>query len=364
MMAGFPIEEILVERNAEQYRLFRRIQKKTAKIPQSRNGTEGDLRTQDCRDMGKKKLHLLEYSGDLLKPCPGTTNHICCGYQILNVATNCPLDCSYCILQSYFNEPNLRVFANVEERLEEVLHVIDNNPDRIYRIGTGEFTDSLALDPLVGWTDMLVPLFSKRKNVVLELKTKTTHIDNLLALRERDHIIVSWSLNSPTIAATEEHRAAGIRKRLEAARRCQSAGFIVGFHFDPLIPHPNWQDDYLKTLDLMARFIDPARIIWISMGSFRFMPPLKAIIRERHPQSSVLDGEFVRGLDGKMRYFRPIRMELYQFMRQRLEAWHNDLGLYLCMESEGIWRKTMGWTPGNTEGLSRYLDGRVKKFFG
>lgn len=363
-MAGFPLERIVVERDAEQYRLCKRIREKAPKAQQIRKGAEGDLKAQDFPDRGKKTLHLLEYSGDILKPCPGTTNHICCGYQILNVAANCPLDCSYCILQSYFNEPDLRVFANVEERLGEVLHNIDNNPDRIFRIGTGEFTDSLALDPLVGWTEMLVPLFSRRKNAVLELKTKTTHIEKLVSLRERGQIIVSWSLNSPTIAATEEHKAAGIRKRLEAAQRCQSAGFIVGFHFDPLIPHPNWEDDYLRTLDLMADLIDPARIIWISMGSFRFMPSLRAIIRQRHPHSSVLDGEFIRGLDGKMRYFKPIRMELYEFMRRHLEAWHDDLGLYLCMESDEIWSRTMGWSPKNTEGLSRFLDDRVKKFFG
>jgi len=363
-MADFPIQRILVEGDATQYRLFSRIHKRTLEIPQIKKGTESDRKAEDYPDMGKKTLHLLEYSGELLKPCPGTTNHICCGYQILNLATNCPLDCSYCILQSYFNEPNLRVFANIEERLEEVFNHIDNNPDTIFRIGTGEFTDSLALDPLVGWTEMLVPLFSKRKNTILELKTKTTHIENLLALPERDRIIVSWSLNSPTIGAREEHRAASMKNRLEAAGRCQSDGFVVGFHFDPLIPHPAWKDDYLKTIDLMARFIDPGRIIWISMGSFRFMPQLKNIIRQRHPHTSVLDGEFVRGLDGKMRYFKPIRMELYRFMREHLEAWYNDLGLYLCMESDEIWRKTMGWTPGNTDGLSRLLDGRVKRFFG
>jgi len=363
-MAGFPIEKILVEGNADQYGLSRRIQKKMPDIPRVTSSATRDGSAPYSLDRGKKTLHLLEYSGELLKPCPGTTNHICCGYQILNVATNCPLDCSYCILQSYFNEPDLRVFINIKERIEEVLHLIDSHPDKIFRIGTGEFTDSLALDPLVGWADMLVPLFAKRKNAILELKTKTTNIDRLLKLPERDQIIISWSLNSPTVTATEEHKAASISKRLEAARICQSEGFIIGFHFDPLIPHPGWQEDYPRTLDLLDRFIDPARIIWISMGSFRFMPQLKAIIRQRHPQSTVLDGEFVRGMDGKMRYFKPIRMELYRFMREHLETWYNNLGLYLCMESDEIWRKTFGWTPQNTDGLSRFLDSRVKRFFG
>ena len=179
-MAGFPIEKILVEGNADQYGLSRRIQEKMPDIPRVTNSGKPDGSAPYSLDRGKKTLHLLEYSGELLKPCPGTTNHICCGYQILNVATNCPLDCSYCILQSYFNEPDLRVFINIKERIEEVLHLIDSHPDKIFRIGTGEFTDSLALDPLVGWADMLVPLFAKRKNAILELKPKPPIIDRLL----------------------------------------------------------------------------------------------------------------------------------------------------------------------------------------
>ena len=175
---------------------------------------------------------------------------------------------------------------------------------------------------------------------------------------------MSWSLNSPYIVAREEHGAASLKKRLEAARQCQSEGFILGFHFDPLIPHPQWKQEYLKSLELMDKYIDPKRIIWISMGSFRYMPGLKQIIRRRHPKTCVLDVEFITGLDGKMRYFKPIRTDLYGFMRENMEKWHRDLGLYLCMESDDVWQKSMGWSPGSSAGLRGYLDRRVVEFFG
>jgi spore photoproduct lyase len=314
--------------------------------------------------MGKETLQLLSYKGEFLKPCPGTKEYICCGYQILNVGTNCPLDCSYCILQSYFNQPNLRVFANLEEGLETVLQAIDSEPERIFRVGTGEFTDSLAVDHITCWSDILLPAFSQRKNAILELKTKTTNIKRVLDSKCRDRIIVSWSLNSPAVATREEHRAASLKKRLEAARRCQSEGFILGFHFDPLIPHPHWRQEYLRSLDLLDEYIDPKGIIWISMGSFRYMPPLKQIIRRRHPKTCVLDGEFITGLDGKMRYFKPIRMDLYSFMRENIEKWHRDVGLYLCMESDDVWKESLRWSPGSSAGLRDYLDSRVIEFFG
>ena len=93
------------------------------------------------------------------------------------------------------------------------------------------------------------------------------------------------------------------------------------------------------------------------------MPGLKQIIRKRHKQTCVLDGEFIMGLDGKMRYFKPIRIDLYGFLRENLEKWHPELGLYLCMESDEVWQKSLGWSPCNSSGLSNYLDKRVMEFF-
>jgi spore photoproduct lyase len=363
-MPDFTIKKVLVEEGASGYSLTNQILKRLSIIPvQSIKGVRSKKRGNQL-DMGKDRLHLISYKGEFLKPCPGTKEYICCGYQILNVGTNCPLNCSYCILQSYFNQPNLRVFINLEEGLEAVLQAIDSESERIFRVGTGEFTDSLAVDHITCWSDILLPAFSERKNAILELKTKTTNIQRVLDSKYRDRIIMSWSLNSPTIAAQEEHRAANLNKRLEAARRCQSEGFILGFHFDPLIPHPQWKQEYLRSLDLLDKYIDPKGIIWISMGSFRYMPALKQIIRRRHPKTRVLDGEFITGLDGKMRYFKPIRMDLYGFMRENIEKWHRNLGLYLCMESDDVWKESLGWSPGSSAGLSDYLDRRVIEFFG
>ena len=358
-----PISKALVEKAADQCAQTSRILDRLQGLPVERIPTSSERQNPAFHNMEKETLRLVSFPGRFLKPCPGTKGYICCGYQILNVGTNCPLDCSYCILQAYFNQPCLRVFVNLEHEVGSVLHLIDQNPDRIFRIGTGEFTDSLALDPIVGWTGLLTGLFSKRKNAVLEFKTKTDRIEGLLSSKSRDRIIVSWSMNSPFIASREEHGAPAIRKRLEAARRCQAEGYALGFHFDPLIEHPGWKEAYLQTVELMDRYIDPRGVIWMSLGCFRFMPALKSIIRRRHPKSPVLDGEFIPALDGKMRYHKPIRIDMYGFMREKLYQWHEDLGLYLCMEAKEVWQEGLGWAPESSGGLSSYLDQRVKRFF-
>lgn len=351
------IERLLIEKEAEPHPMTKRVLSKLrdrlALVP-----SEPVL-----DDLDKGTIRLVSYPGEFLKPCPGTKSYICCGYQILNVGTNCPLDCSYCILQAYFNRPSLRIFVNLEQKLEEIGSYLDRHKNRLFRLGTGEFTDSLALDPYTEWSRFLPGFIRERRNALLEFKTKTIQIQGLLASEFRDRIVVSWSLNSPFIAAREEHGAPGIRKRLEAARACQKKGFVVGFHFDPIIEHPEWKQHYFETIEMMGQMIDPARVIWVSLGCFRFMPALKPLIRKRHQGSPILDGEFVSGLDGKMRYFKPIRIELYRFIKQQLDGWSRDLGLYLCMESDEIWQRAMGWSPGDSKGLRRYLDMRAMKFF-
>ena len=361
---NIPIDRIIIEEGAHKYSQTHDILRKLNKVAiekeeKGKTPEEGI----SSRGMDKRTLRLMPFQGQFLKPCPGTKQYICCGYQILNTGQNCPMDCSYCILQAYFNQPSLRVFVNLENALGPVGEIIDRHPKRVFRVGTGEFMDSLALDPIAGWTRLLLKFFSGRHNTVLELKTKSDRIEGLLSSPYRNRIIVSWSLNSPEMASREENGAPSIRKRLLAAKKCQEEGFIIGFHFDPIIHYPGWKTGYMKTLELMERYIHPKRIIWISLGCFRYMPTLKPVIRRRHPGSMVLNGEFIRALDGKMRYFKPIRIDAYSYMKELIETWAGDTGLYLCMESDEVWRKSLGWSPGTSSGLSDFLDSRVNMIF-
>jgi len=352
------IRRILIERGAEGQESIPRILRQLPGVSTEWIDPEEGIQETASPDMDKETLRMISYRGEFLKPCPGTKGYICCGYRILQIGTNCPLDCSYCILQGYFNKPALRVFVNLIGRL------IDDHPEGIFRIGTGEFSDSLALDHILGWSDLLLPFFASRKNAVLELKTKTDRIEGLLSSPHRDRIIVSWSLNSHQISAREEKGAPSIRKRIEAAKRCQEEGYVLGFHFDPLILHSEWREGYTKVVDMLDHYIDPDRVIWISLGCLRYMPILKEIARRRHLGSRILHGEFVPGLDQKMRYFKPIRIEMYSYMAEILLKWFKHPGLYLCMESDEVWSRSLGWSPEDSQGLSLYLDARVKEVFG
>jgi spore photoproduct lyase len=360
-MKHFAIRRILIERGAEGDCLTKTVLKRLPDIPKEIVDPHDLALPEDAEDMDKESLRMVHYKGRFLKPCPGTRGYICCGYQILNVGINCPMDCSYCFLQSYINQPSLRIHSNLRDKLDEIGEFIDSRPRRMFRVGTGEFTDSLSLNYITEWTDFLLPFFSRRKNCILELKTKTSSVASLLKSRYRERIVVAWSLNSPRVVSSEERDTATLKERILAAHDCQKAGFVLAFHFDPLLYYPGWLEDLEQAVKLLDNYIDPKSIIWISLGSFRYMPALKWAIKRRFPKTKIFDGEFVTGGDGKRRYFKPIRIEMYSQFSERLKKWYKDLGIYLCMESSDVWNQSLGWSPKTTANLSRYLDNRVRR---
>jgi len=157
---------------------------------------------------GKKILFLTRNKGSFIKECPGTRTYTCCGYEILHIGSFCQMDCAYCILQSYFHPPVLQYFVNHDDLFKELNTFFSGN--QIHRIGTGEFTDSLIWEL---WTDLsaqLIPAFAAQNHAVLELKSKTTAIQNLKQLAHNRKTITSWSVNTPRIIAQEERGTASL----------------------------------------------------------------------------------------------------------------------------------------------------------
>ena len=275
-----------------------------------------------------------ENPGRFVKPCPGTPGHVCCGYMIINYAQGCTLGCTYCILNAYFDGEAPVLFINRDRLFEELRDTLKN--ERLFRLGTGEFTDSLLFEGMSSLYETLVPYISSVKNAVLEIKTKTVNIDRLLKIKYHDNTIVSWSLNSDYIALTEESNAPDIARRIEAAALISREGYRLAFHFDPLIMHKNWKDGYKAVVDRLFRVIDPECVVYVSLGALRFVPEMRTYMKERRAEY-IFEGEFIKGLDNKMRYFRPLRTQMYLFLKEVLTQYIEEDRLYMCMETPVVW---------------------------
>ena len=356
-------KRILVEEAARDYDITRRVLARLPRVPVTVISDREALKSQEggpAEWLGESKTSLLlaVQKGPFWRPCPGTREYICCGYQVLQVALNCPFDCTYCILQGYLNLSTVTVFVNVEDLQAELLTRWAKAPDQVWRLGTGEFGDSLALDELTGLHEHLIPMFAQHPTAYLEIKSKWYHLEHLLPYGPNPQVIFAWSLNPPEMVGEAEHNTASLKARLKAAEQAGTAGFRLAFHFDPLIYYPGWEQAYFETVRRLGKVAPPEKIAWISLGALRFLPPLRQIILKRFPHSRLAAEEMVRGPDGKLRYFRSLRVEMYGRLREWLAEVFPGVQLYLCMESPRVWREVFGFAPEGEE-LARLLDRRL-----
>jgi len=338
-------ERVFIERDILDSPHTRKILKKLGSVPQEVISDAQTLidvihQARDAIREGKKFLLLARQRSRFVKPCPCTPGHVSCRYWNINLDLNCPLDCSYCILQLYLSHSLPTIHINHDDLLTQLDTFFRTWKDKPVRLGTGELGDSLALDHLTGNARTLVEYFRDKEPAVLELKTKTTNIRHLLTVRPAENAVISWSLNSAKIARDEEIGAPSIVERIQAAKMIASHGFPVGFHFDPLILHPGWVEGYAEIIRTMLAAVPPSRIRWISLGCLRFPPALKPVMQARFPGSKIIYEELIPGRDGKLKYFRPIRVGLYQKVIELIrESGGEKIPLYLCMESAEIWQE-------------------------
>ncbi len=363
-VADYQPEVLFLEEGVEEYPLAREVLSRLPEIPR-REFQDISILTEQMRHSrydvfgaGKKCLALSRFKGSFLKKCPGVSpGMVCCNYYVVNLSKNCIYDCSYCFLQDFLeNNPMQMAYVNVEDLLRELEEVFARYPDRNFRVGTGELTDSLALDSIVPYTAYLLPFFNQQSNAVLELKTKSDQIANLLNHPDPTNVVVSWSVNPQAVIDLEEKGTPSLAQRFESAKACLDKGYRVGFHFDPIILIPGWEDAYRQLVNILCDSLPIAKVEWVSLGSFRYRPALKSIIKNRHPETRLFTSEHLPSKDGKFRYLRPLRNHAYETIRNYLKCRAEKLSIYLCMETREIWEGVTGKTPRSDEKLGQFFD--------
>ena len=312
--------------------------------------------------MTLQKVQFVEGNTDIIRQCPGTKHHICCGYQTIDLIEGCVLSCSYCILKAYLKNDAIKVSSAPDRITGELDRRIDDSPEHILRFGTGELSDSLALDRRLKLNAFLVDYFGKKKKAILELKSKWADFRHLIP-HLNPYTVISFSVSPQRFIDSEEKRTSPIRKRLKAARLAQDNGCFVGLHFDPVVIYDGFERDYRYLIEDIGRILDPEKIIWISLGLLRFPAGLYGQLIEKK-RKYLLTGEFIRGEDGKYRYIKPERIRIYKLLYKLLKDIDDRLFIYLCMERADIWKEVFGLTLNDNQGLIQLFDKRIRDLYG
>lgn len=262
----------------------------------------------------------------------------CCNLLTLDAVESCGFDCSYCSIQSFYNQNTITFDSNFTAKLKN----LNLEKHKTLHIGTGQASDSLMWGNREGILDALFEFAINNPNVILEFKTKSDNINYFLDNDVPKNILCTWSLNTPTIIQNEEHLAASLDKRINAARRVADKGVKVGFHFHPIVEYKNYLDEYKSVYDRLIKEFKTSEVALVSFGTLTFIKPVIKQLRDREFKSKITQMPF-EDASGKSSYPHVTKVEMFKHAYESFSTWHKDVFFYLCMEEHKMWSETFGY---------------------
>jgi spore photoproduct lyase len=249
---------------------------------------------------------------------------------------NCLYECQYCYLQGYFNSPDLVFFLNHEEMMEQIKLILGQHPDsKQVWFHAGEFSDSLSMSHLTGELEVYHEFLGRHPKAVMELRTKSVNIKELLKRPALKNLITTFSLATTENTKSFDLKTPSLKARLKAIAQLHQVGHPIGIHFDPVIYSPNFEEEYRHLFEQLADHIPLDKLVYLSLGVVRFTKDVYHQVEKNYPESSLLKAAFKKSFDGKIRYSRPVRLWMLQKLKSlALEMGMNEQQIYLCMEEE------------------------------
>ena len=218
------------------------------------------------------------------------------GERYVNPIVGCNSACTYCYLrgQDVGLRP-VRLHVGLDSLLAALQADLDAAGPGVRRLYcTGELADSLADAELFPVGALLADFFATKPDATLELRTKSRNVDDLLTVKHNSKTTVSFSLAPQALIDRHEPGTASFDERIEAARRCQVAGYPIAFKLEPLLVSSEWKELYREYAGLDRRSSGhiggAARERRLS--SLELPPGSRAHIRE-----TVSGDDRIRGLD-------------------------------------------------------------------
>lgn len=328
---------------------------KNSKKRYSRNTAKGGAE----RKFPAEQIVATPLNGNIMGMCPVASEKTrCCNLKTLDAVQQCGFDCSYCSIQSFYHNNQVRFIENIDSHLEN----LDLNPDEIYHIGTGQSSDSLMWGNRFGLHESLCRFAEKHPNVILEMKSKSGRIEYFLDNQPPFNMVFTWSLNPPIVIDHEEKGAADLEKRLTSARLLADRNSPVGFHFHPIVWYEGWEDDYASIVAKLTKMFKPEEVVMISLGTLTFIKPVIKRIRQRFLKSSILQMP-MEECSGKLSYPFEVKKELFTTVYNAFpEEWRDKVFFYMCMEDESLWQPVFGrWYSTNEDFEADMLNSYMKK---
>lgn len=242
---------------------------------------------------------------------------------------NCVYDCRYCFLQGMYSSANYVVFVNYEDFMEEINFIAKVNDGLPNYFFSGYDCDSLAFEPVTHFLQEFLPFFHTMENAVLELRTKSVRINELLKQQAFAHGVVGFSFTPHEISIEVEHKVPSVAKRLLAMKKVAEQGWPIGLRFDPLIYHPNFKIYYQALLVDIFKYVDASCVHSISFGPLRFPEKMYQKIVKLYPNDKLLSQPLLKQ-NKIISYPKEIEDSLKKWLRELIKQYVRDAVVFAC----------------------------------
>ena len=264
--------------------------------------------------------------------------HVCWSLHDIHSAWGCFHRCAYCSRGTLYV-----IMLNVEEFIHHVDQLLEANPwQKVIRYDVEQ--DCLPLEPEYGASAMLVDHFAQMPDRYLILFSKSANVDFLLPLDHRGHTIMLWTLTSDQVSRELEERTGTMLERLEAARKCQEAGYTVRFKFKPIIPLRGWREQHTEMLEAIFDHVEPDNLSMELLFTQGGVAELDSVIG-----LSAIDPDFVaacieaekqpwtRVEHGPRPFTFEVKREVYRHILTEARRLSPATPVTLCAETQRMW---------------------------
>ncbi|MEE8524511.1 MAG: DNA photolyase [Thermoanaerobaculia bacterium] len=290
---------------------------KAVRIPCRRYGEVFNRRSQSFRLQKRQpSLILAEKLGRFLHETPA-------GYGIgegrayyFSHMLNCLYDCRYCFLQGMYRSASYVVFVNFEDFFAAIADEAAAADEDSYFF-SGYDCDSLVFDGVTGFVEQALPVFRRLPRTWLELRTKSTRIDALLAAEPFERCVVAFSFTPDQVSRALEHQVPSVERRLRAMARLAERGWRLGLRFDPLIYGKDFRRQYAELYEQVFAAVPVESLHSVSLGPFRLPTGFFHRLERLYPDEPLIAGP----LDdrGGMVSYRPdLEAEMVEFCTEEL----------------------------------------------
>ena len=297
--------------------IIRRFDKSTL-IPVKHYGEVFNRKGQNFRlQKNQPAIILAKKNNELVLPAPP-------GYGIggkhnyyFSHMLNCLYDCRYCFLQGMYRSANYVIFVNFDEFKQAILDTAAKHPGEETWLYSGYDCDSLAYEPVTGFAEDFLPLFDGHTNAWMELRTKSTQIRSLLDREALSNVVVAYSFTPDEISEEHEQGVPSVDKRIEAMVRLQDNGWKLGLRFDPMIYHPDYQQQYTELFKKIFAKIDTTAVHSVSLGAFRIPKAFYQNVAQLHPDNALF-AHNMENTAGMMSYPLQLEKAMLDYCHQQL----------------------------------------------